>query len=104
MTAPATANVLPLWLRLLARLPLPVLYMKCRALAWVARVLLRLRWREVTQNLAACYPGLDAATRRRIAVGNYRHFADLIAELIASARMTPAQLAARVTIHNLALP
>ncbi len=56
------------------------------ALAWVARVLLRLRWREVTQNLAACYPGLDAGARQRIAVGNYRHFADLFAELIASAR------------------
>jgi KDO2-lipid IV(A) lauroyltransferase len=106
MTAPATATAttLPLWLRLLGCLPMPVLYGLCRALAWVARVLLRLRWREVTQNLAACYPGLDAATRHRIAVGNYRHFADLIAELIASARMTPSQLAARVTIHNLALP
>jgi KDO2-lipid IV(A) lauroyltransferase len=106
MTAPpaATATTLPLWLRLLARLPLPVLYALCRALAWVARVAGRLRWREVTQNLAACYPGLDAAARHRIAVGNYRHFADLFAELIASARMTPAELTARVTIRNLALP
>ena len=106
MTTPghATATMLPLWLRLLSRLPLPLLYAKCRGLAWVARVVLRLRWREVTQNLAACYPGLDAATRHRIAVGNYRHFADLFAELIASARMTPAQLAARVTIHELELP
>lgn len=107
MTAPATATAtttLPLWLRLSACLPLPVLYALCRALAWVARVLLRLRWREVTRNLAACYPALDTAARHRIAVGNYRHFADLFAELIVSARMTPAQLATRVTIHDLALP
>ncbi len=70
----------------------------------MARVLFRLRWREVTDNLAACYPAMDAAARRHIAVANYRHFADLIAELIASARMTPAQLRARVTIHNIELP
>ncbi len=106
MTAQNQANTtsLPLWLRLLARLPLPLLYVKCRALAWMARVLLRLRWREVTANLAACYPGLAPAARHRIAVANYRHFADLVAELIASARMTPGQLRARVTIHNLELP
>lgn len=92
---------MPLWLRLLARLPLPLLYVKCRALAWLARVPLRLRWREVQQNLAACLPELDAGARHRIAVANYRHFADLIAELIASSRMTPEELRARVTIHDL---
>jgi KDO2-lipid IV(A) lauroyltransferase len=102
MTAPATATQtpLPLWLRLLARLPLPLLYLKCAALAWMARVLVRLRWREVQENLAACLPELDAATRHRIAVATYRHFGDMVAELIASSRMTPAQLAARVTIRN----
>jgi Kdo2-lipid IVA lauroyltransferase/acyltransferase len=106
MTAPDHAHTthLPLWLRLLARLPLPILYLCCRALAWVARVVLRLRWDEVSRNLAACYPGLAADARRRIAVANYRHFADLIAELIKSAAMTPAQLQARVTIRNIELP
>jgi KDO2-lipid IV(A) lauroyltransferase len=106
MTAPAatTEAALPLWLRALARLPLPVLYALCGALAWVARVLLRLRWREVMQNLAACCPQMTAGERRRIAVANYRHFADLFAELIASTRMTPQQLTARVGIANLQLP
>jgi KDO2-lipid IV(A) lauroyltransferase len=106
MTATDTTRppLLPLWLRLLASLPLPVLYPLCALLAWLARVLLRLRWREVMQNLAACFPELEAAARRRIAVANYRHFADLVAELIASSRMSPEQLMARVTIGNIELP
>jgi KDO2-lipid IV(A) lauroyltransferase len=105
MSTPDNANpTLPLWLRLLARLPLPLLYMGCRALAWSARVVLRLRWQEMLRNLAACYPGLAPQARRRIAVANYRHFADMIAEVIKSAAMTPEQLCARVTIRDLELP
>lgn len=102
MTAPATAPeaTLPLWLDLLGRLPLPVLHGICGLLAWFARVLVRLRWRVTVQNLAACFPELDARARHRIAVANYRHFGDLFAEAIASNRMTPAQLAARVALRN----
>lgn len=96
----ASSNALPLWLRMLARLPLPLLYLKCGVIAWIARVVLRFRWREVTTNLAACFPELDGRERRRIATANYRHFAQMIAELIASTRMTPRQLAARVSIRN----
>ena len=105
MTAPDAPNPadLPWWLRLLARLPLPLLYALCGLLAWCARVLMRLRWREVTANLAACLPELDARARRRIAVANYGHFAQMFAELIASSRMTPPQLAARVRLRNLDL-
>ena len=103
--SPAAARTaLPLWLRLLGMLPLPLLYLKCGVLAWAARVLVRLRWREVMQNLAACFPDLDAPARRRIAVANYRHFGQLVAEFIAASRMKPAQLAARVVISNLELP
>jgi len=106
MTAPnATgSNGLPWWLRLMALAPLPVLYLKCDALAWMARVLWRLRWREVTQNLAACFPTLTPRDRQRIAVANYRHFGQLIAELVASSRMNPARLASRVSILNVELP
>jgi len=98
------SRALPWWLRLLARLPLPLLYALCGLLGWCTRVLWRLRWREVVENLATCFPELRARARHRIAVANYRHFGQMIAELIASIRMTPAQLCARVTIHNLELP
>jgi KDO2-lipid IV(A) lauroyltransferase len=94
---------LPWWLRMLARLPLPVLYACCGVLAWSARALLRFRWTVVQSNLAACFPDLDARARRRIAVANYRHFGQMVAELIASGAMTPAQLAARVDLRNLQL-
>jgi len=106
MTAPdiTSSQGLPWWLRLAALAPLPVLYAKCGALAWMARVLVRLRWREVTDNLAACFPDLTARERHRIARANYQHFAQMIAELIASSRMTPRQLAARVSIQNPELP
>jgi len=106
MTAPSATNSpsLPWWLRLFALLPLPVLYAKCTLLAWWCRVVLRLRWREVTDNLAECFPELDAPARRRIAVANYRHFADMIAELVASSRMSREQLADHVSIRNIELP
>jgi len=105
MTAAAAPDprALPWWLRLLAWLPLPLLYAKCAVLAWCARVLLRLRWRETMANLAACFPDMAPAARRRIAVANYRHFGQMMAELIASIRMTPRQLAARVAIREVQL-
>lgn len=103
MTA-SQPSQLPWWLRALARLPPAVLYAKCGALAWLARVVLRLRLGIVRDNLAACFPGMAEAQRRELAAANYRHFGDMAAELIASVRMTPRQLAARVTIRNLELP
>jgi KDO2-lipid IV(A) lauroyltransferase len=81
-----------------------VLYLLCGALAWAARVLVRLRWQEVSGNLAACFPDLAPRERHRIAVANYRHFGQMIAELLASSRMSPAELAPRVSILNLELP
>ena len=110
MSAPTPTNSatpqteLPWWLRLLALLPLPLLYLKCGMLAWCARVLLRLRWRQVQENLAACFPEIEGRERQRIAAANYQHFGEMIAELIASAGMTPAQLAERVVIRNIELP
>lgn len=99
LDTPASAR-LPWWLRCLAQLPLPLLHAGCAALAWCARVLFRLRWHEVQRNLEACLPTLDARQRRRVAVASYRHFGDLLAEVIASSAMTPGQLARRVHLQN----
>lgn len=94
---------MPLWLRALARLPLPLLYGVCGALAWCARQLGGARWRITLQNLRAVFPDQDERTLRRLARANYHHFAELAAELVASCRMSPAELRARVTITNLEL-
>ncbi|MET0280183.1 MAG: lysophospholipid acyltransferase family protein [Steroidobacteraceae bacterium] len=106
-TPPGSADArptLPWWLLALAALPLPLLYAVSGALAWIAARLLRLRLAVVTQNLRAAFPGMPAAERRDLARANYQHFAQMIAELIAAARMTPAQLSARVIIHGIELP
>lgn len=102
MTGPPTSapSLPPMWLRALAMVPLPMLYGACRALAWCARRLGGARWRVTLQNLRSVFPDLPEAQRRRLAVANYRHFADLTAELIASCRFTREELLARVTVRN----
>jgi KDO2-lipid IV(A) lauroyltransferase len=91
-------------MRLLARLPLPLLYALFGAAAWCVRVLLRLRWKVTVGNLRAAFPQRDARQLRAIAAANYRHFGELAAELVASTRMTRAELLARVHIDDLELP
>src|SRR5688572_8607268 len=93
----------PWWLRAMARLPLPVLYSLCDALAWCARHLSGSRWRVTVDNLHRVFPARDAAEVARLARANYRHFAQLAAELVASCGMSREQLLARVTIRNVAL-
>jgi KDO2-lipid IV(A) lauroyltransferase len=90
----------PWWLRLLALLPLPVLYAKFGALAWCARKLQGSRWRVTCNNLRAVYPDMAQRDLLQLAAANYRHFAQLAAELLASSRMSRAQLLARVHIRN----
>src|SRR5690606_14284562 len=106
MTGTPTSAVLPppLWLRALALLPLPVLYGICGLLAWLARRIGAGRWRVTLANLRMVFPAMSEAGRVRLAAANYRHFADLAAELIASCRFTREQLLARVTLRNVDLP
>ncbi|HMA12044.1 MAG TPA: lysophospholipid acyltransferase family protein [Steroidobacteraceae bacterium] len=103
-TAAPSSPVLPWWVRGLSLLPLPVLYALCGCLAWFARVVLRFRWKVTCENLRAAFPTVDARQRRRVAVANYRHFAEMAAEMLAATRMDRRQLLARVEIRNLQLP
>jgi KDO2-lipid IV(A) lauroyltransferase len=84
----------------MARLPLPVLYAKFGAVAWCARKLQGARWRVTCDNLRAVYPDMAQRDLLQLAAANYRHFAQLAAELLASSRMSRAQLLARVHIRN----
>jgi Kdo2-lipid IVA lauroyltransferase/acyltransferase len=99
-----TSPVPPWWVRGLARLPLPLLYMLCAVLAWFVRVVLRFRWKITCENLRLALPHLDAKARRQIAVANYRHFAQMAAEMLAATNMEREELLARVEIRNLQLP
>ncbi|HWL61895.1 MAG TPA: lysophospholipid acyltransferase family protein [Steroidobacteraceae bacterium] len=102
MTGSPTSAPLPppVWLRALALIPLPVLYGICGVLAWIARGLGGARWRVTLENLRRVFPDMTEAGRRRLAVANYRHFADLTAELIASSRFTRGELLSRVKVRN----
>lgn len=102
--AQAAAPPLPGWLRVLAFLPAPVLYALCGALAWLAFHVLGLRRRVALENLRGCFPDRSETERRRIAAASYAQVGQMVAELIAGARMRPEQFLARVHIRNLELP
>lgn len=100
----ATAAALPWWLRLLSLLPPGMLYALCAVLAWLAFAVARMRRPLVMANLRACFPGLDEQALRRIARDHYRQLGQMIAEVIASVRMTPAEFLAHVQVVNIELP
>jgi KDO2-lipid IV(A) lauroyltransferase len=86
--------------RLLARLPLPLLY-GLSALAYLLVYhLARYRRDTVADNLAAAFPDRDSVDRRRLERRFYRHLCDIAAETFASLHMGPAQLRHRVTLLN----
>lgn len=101
--APPPAQRLPLWLRALSRLPLGLHYALATCLAACARHVLRYRLTVVRTNLAGAFPDLPSRARRAIERAYYRNLADLFAEIVKSATLSPAQLNARVTLKNLAL-
>jgi KDO2-lipid IV(A) lauroyltransferase len=105
MTAPGVpATILPSWLRVLSLLPLPVLYALFAALAWIAFRVLRIRLPVVQANIRACFPESSAAEVRRIARDHYRQMGEMAAEIIRSARLSPPQFLAHVTVRNIELP
>ncbi len=96
----ASPAPLPLWLRALARVPEAWRYAACGALASLSRFIAPSRWRITQANLQAVFPQLEGHQVRALAAANYRHFADLAAELIAACRMTRAEMAARVELQD----
>jgi KDO2-lipid IV(A) lauroyltransferase len=110
MNAPAAAApaepvpLPPWWLRALACLPMPLLYAKFAFLACLARYIAPSRWRVTLANLRRVFPGRGEQELRRVAAAHYRHFAMLAAELVASSRMSRADMLSRVSIRNLELP
>lgn len=105
-TPAASATIVslqPWWLRALASLSLPVLYAVCGALATCSRLLSGSRWAITLANLRATFPSMPPPQIKALAKANYRHFADLAAELIAGCRMSRDDLLARVQLRDLHL-
>jgi KDO2-lipid IV(A) lauroyltransferase len=86
-------------LRLISRLPLPLLYAICAAAAWLLRMA---RWRAgfVAEGLARCLPEQDDAARRRLAREFYSFLGRLVAEILHGARIAPEALESRVRFEG----
>ena len=99
---PYSAAYAPLrWLLLgLARLPLAWLYLAAEGLYVLLAYVVRYRWRVVMENLRNSFPDKGEAEIERIAKGFYRHFAQVIVEVLKLPALPAAELKKRMVLHN----
>ena len=89
------------WLLLgLAHLPLAVLYVLAEGIYLLLAYVVRYRWRVVTENLRNSFPEKPAAEIDRIGKAFYRHFAQVVVEILKLAAISPADLAQRMRFTN----
>ncbi len=88
----------PLWLRAISALPLPVWYRIADFFAWLAEHVIHHRRKIVDMQLRRCFPDRDAAwllaTRRRF----YRNFADVTVEILKAVSITEDEIRGRVRL------
>ena len=96
MTAPKPS----MWIRLLSLIPLALWFPFASLLAWLSWRVIPYRRHVVVANLKASFPEWDDATRERVIRDYYRGFADMLVEVMHSARLTPAELERRVKLVN----
>ncbi len=103
----ATAPPLPpsaWWVRLLSRLPFPVLYALADFIGWLAFRVFPHRDEVIRENLSRAFPELDEAGMRLIRQRYYSGFADVLVEVIKSATVKPQEIRRRVRIIGLEQP
>jgi Kdo2-lipid IVA lauroyltransferase/acyltransferase len=88
------------FIRLISRLPLPILYLFSDFLYLVARFVIRYRKKVIDENLLYAFPGKSEKERKAIRNKFYRNFSDSIAEIIKSLTISEAELSRRFTITN----
>ena len=86
-------------LRLISRLPLPVLYALFGVIAWLVRIG---GWRRdlVDDGLARCLPEKSPQDRSRIAREFYAGLGRLVPEILHGSRITPESLGERLRFEN----
>jgi len=89
-----------LLLKLLTRLPLPVLYELSKALYRVAYFVCRWRRPLATANLRNAFPEKTAEERAAILKQSYRNLADLIFETLYGFGASAAEMQRRVRVEN----
>ena len=92
----------PLWWLLLglAHLPLSVLYLFAEVIYLLLAYVMRYRWRVVTENLRNSFPEKTPAEIERTGKVFYRHFAQVVVEIVKLAAISPEALARRVHFTN----
>jgi len=89
------------WLLLgLAHLPLAVLYMLAEGIYLLLAYVVRYRWRVVTENLRNSFPEKPVAEIDRLGKAFYRHFAQVVVEILKLAAISSAELAQRMRFTN----
>ncbi len=99
--ASAAPSRLAWWVRLLARIPLRVLYGCASLIGALAFHVFPYRERLVREGLARAFPEFDAARLRQAVRGYYFGYAQMLVEILKSARLTPGEIRSRVPIANL---
>jgi KDO2-lipid IV(A) lauroyltransferase len=86
---------------MLASVPLPVLYGLATAIGWLAFRVVPYREALVKKHLTLAFPEKDTAAIRDIMRRYYAGFADMLVEIIKSAKMPAEEIRRRVRINNL---
>lgn len=92
------------WVRVLARIPLAVLYGLASLMAWLAYRVVPYRAQLIHGSLVTAFPALSQGELRAMRRRYYLHFAQIAAELIKASGFAPAEIRRRVRIVNLEGP
>jgi len=89
------------WIRLVAALPMPVLYGIASILGWLSVHVYPYRVGVVRENLSRAFPEFDARQLKAVIADYYHSFAQMLVEIIKAAVLKPDEVRARVSAVNL---
>lgn len=92
--------MLSLLLRLLSKLPLPVLQASTPLIYVIVYYLARARRAVVQENLAQAFPEKTALERRQTGQAFYRHYSEVMVEMVKSFSISKQALLDRVTFND----
>jgi Kdo2-lipid IVA lauroyltransferase/acyltransferase len=96
-----TARRASIWLRLVGRLPEPLLYAFASFLTFLAFRVVHYRDAVIRENLSFAFPDLDEPARRALIRRFYAGYADVLVELVMASCLDAESIRGRVTIRNL---
>jgi KDO2-lipid IV(A) lauroyltransferase len=91
------------WLRLVAALPLRVLYAVAAVIAWVSFRIVAYRQQVVRENLSIAFPEADAAALQDLMRRYYSGFAQVLVEIVKAVNWPAPKLQEHVEIANIGL-